>query len=102
MGRTFNYTGKGAVGLAGGKTVIVASARGGLYSPSAAGNANEHQESYFKVIFNFMGVTDIRFVRAEGLAIGDAANAAGITEAGVQITVQTTAVANQSSTAVAA
>ena len=102
LGRTFSYTGKGAVGLAGGKTVIVASARGGLYLPSAAGNANEHRESYLKVIFSFMGVTCIRFLRAESLAMGDAAKAAGITEAGVQITVQTTAVADQSSTAVAA
>lgn len=30
-GRTFKYTDKGPVGLAGGKTVIVASSRGGIY-----------------------------------------------------------------------
>ena len=35
-GRTFKYTEKGPVGLAGGKTVIVASSRGGMYSTNPA------------------------------------------------------------------
>ncbi len=46
VGRTFTYTDKGPVGMAGGKTVIIASTRGGVYSTSDAGNAMEHQESY--------------------------------------------------------
>lgn len=50
-GRTFKYTAQGAVGLAGGKTVIVASSRGGIYSSSEAGQAMEHQESYLKLKF---------------------------------------------------
>ena len=69
-GRTFKYTEKGPTGLATGKTVIVVSTRGGMYSTSEAGQAAEHQESYLKVIFGFFGITDVRFVRAEGLAIG--------------------------------
>ena len=69
-GRTFKYTDKGPVGLAGGKTVIVALSRGGIYSATEAGQAMEHQESYLKVILGFMGVTDVRFVRAEGAAMG--------------------------------
>ena len=56
---------------AGGKTVIIASTRGGEYSTSEGGRAMEHQESYLAVVFGFFGVTDIRFVRAEGLAMGD-------------------------------
>jgi FMN-dependent NADH-azoreductase len=80
-GRTFKYTGTGAVGLAGGKTVIVASSRGGIYSTSEGGQAMEHQESYLKVIFSFFGVTDVRFVRAEGLGMGDVAKAAGLASA---------------------
>ena len=63
-GRTFKYTDKGPVGLAGGKTVIVASSRGGVYSTSEGGQALEHQESYLKVVFGFFGITDERFVRA--------------------------------------
>jgi len=80
-GRTFKYTEKGPVGLAGGKTVIVISSRGGMYSTSEGGQAMEHQESYLKVIFGFFGITDVRFVRAEGLGMGDAAKSAALTSA---------------------
>lgn len=75
VGRTFKYTEKGPQGLAGGKTVIVASSRGGVYSTSEGGRAMEHQESYLATVFGFFGITDVRFVRAEGVAMGDAAKA---------------------------
>jgi len=84
-GRTFKYTDKGPVGLAGGKTVIVASTRGGVYSTSDAGNAMEHQESYLKTVFGFFGITDVRFVRAEGVAMGDAPKAQALAAADAQI-----------------
>ncbi|MGH6640432.1 MAG: FMN-dependent NADH-azoreductase [Polaromonas sp.] len=102
VGRTFKYTEKGPVGLAGGKTVIVASTRGGVYSTSDAGNAMEHQESYLKTIFGFFGVTDVRFVRAEGLAMGEAAKASALAAAEVDITAQTQTAANQPQAALAA
>ncbi|MEO5658791.1 MAG: NAD(P)H-dependent oxidoreductase [Polaromonas sp.] len=95
VGRTFTYTDKGPVGLAGGKTVIVASARGGVYSTSDAGNAMEHQESYLKTVFGFFGVTDVRFVRAEGLAMGEAAKAAALVSAELDILAKTQTAANQ-------
>ena len=95
IGRTFKYTDKGAVGLAGGKTVIVASSRGGVYSTSDAGMAMEHQESYLTTIFGFFGVTDVRFVRAEGLGMGDAARAAALAAADVEIRAQIQPAANQ-------
>ncbi len=94
-GRTFTYTDKGPVGLAGGKTIIVASTRGGVYSTTDAGNAMEHQESYLKTFFGFLGVTDVRFVRAEGLAMGDAVKNAAVAAAGVEVTVQVQGAANQ-------
>ena len=77
-GRTFKYTDKGPVGLAGGKTVIVASTLGGVYSTSEGGQAMEHQESYLKVVFGFFGITDVRFVRAEGVAMGPDAKATAL------------------------
>lgn len=80
-GRTFTYTDKGPKGLATGKTVIVASTRGGAYSTSEGGQAMEHQESYLKVVFGFFGVTDVRIVRAEGLAMGEAPKAAALSAA---------------------
>ncbi len=80
-GRTFTYTDKGPTGLATGKTVIVASTRGGAYSTSEGGQAMEHQESYLKVVFGFFGVTDVRIVRAEGLAMGEVPKAAALSAA---------------------
>ncbi|WP_234192127.1 FMN-dependent NADH-azoreductase [Pseudacidovorax sp. NFM-22] len=84
-GRTFTYTEKGPQGLATGKTAIVVSTRGGQYSTSEAGQAAEHQESYLKVVFGFFGITDVRFVRAEGLAMGEAARAAALEAARASI-----------------
>lgn len=72
-GYTFKYTENGPVGLAGDKQIIVASTRGGAYSTSEQGQAMEHQESFLKVIFAFFGVTDVRFVRAEGVNLGQEA-----------------------------
>lgn len=93
-GRTFRYTADGPVGLAGGKTVIVASSRGGVYSTSEAGRAADHQESYLRTVFGFFGVTDLRFVRAEGLGMGEAARAAGLASAEADILAHTQPAAN--------
>lgn len=68
-GRTFRYTAEGPVGLCGGRRVVVASTRGGLYSAGAAA-AMDFQESYLKAFFGFLGITDVRFVRAERLSNG--------------------------------
>jgi len=65
-GKTFRYTASGPQGLAGGKRLIVAVSRGGVYPPNAPG---EFVESYLKFVFGFLGIEDIGFVRAEGLAI---------------------------------
>jgi FMN-dependent NADH-azoreductase len=95
VGRTFKYTDKGPQGLAGGKTVSVASARGGAYSTSEAGRAMEHQESYLQVVFGFFGITDVRFVRAEGLAMGGEARGKAIASAQLEIQALTSAAANE-------
>jgi FMN-dependent NADH-azoreductase len=65
-GRTFRYGATGPEGLAGGRRVIVALARGGIYEPDAG---TEFAESYLKFLFAFLGITDLTFVRAEGLNI---------------------------------
>ena len=94
-GRTFQYTANGPEGLAKGKTVIIASSRGGVYSTSDTGQAMEHQESYLKVVFGFFGITDVRFVRAEGVAMGPDAKAAALASANVEISTHTSVAANQ-------
>jgi FMN-dependent NADH-azoreductase len=68
-GKTFRYTEKGPQGLAGGKKVIVASSRGGFYGPGTPAAALDHQETYLRGIFGFFGITDITFVRAEGINV---------------------------------
>lgn len=73
-GKTFRYTANGPQGLAGGKKVIIASSRGGIYS-TPEGQASDHQETYLKTMMNFLGITDIEFIRAEGVNMG-AENAA--------------------------
>lgn len=69
-GKTFRYSETGPVGLAGGKRVIVASSRGGLYAPGMPFEANDFQERYLRAIFAFIGAEDIEIIRAEGLALG--------------------------------
>jgi FMN-dependent NADH-azoreductase len=103
VGRTFTYTAKGPVGLVTGKTVIVASTRGGLYSTSERGQAMEHQESFLKVIFGFLGITDVRFVRAEGVSMGEAPKAAALAAARADILAAAAkAAANQNGAVLAA
>jgi FMN-dependent NADH-azoreductase len=68
-GRTFRYTDRGVQGLAAGKKLIVASSRGGIYGPDTPMASFDHQESYLRRIFGFFGVTDITFIRAEGLHV---------------------------------
>jgi len=79
-GRTFAYTEKGPVGLAGGKQVIVASSRGGIYSAGAA-QALDFQEAYLRGVLGFFGVTDVSVVRAEGVNIGAEAKAKALAAA---------------------
>ncbi|MBM3115685.1 FMN-dependent NADH-azoreductase [Jeongeupia naejangsanensis] len=84
-GRTFKYTESGPVGLAGDKTVIVASTRGGFYSTSDAMRALDHQESYLKTVFGFFGITNVRFVRAEGMGMGEAVKSESLAAAEKEI-----------------
>ncbi len=77
-GKTFRYTASGPVGLAAGKRVIIAVSRGGIYSQDAAG---EYAESYLRHVFAFVGITDVTFVRAEGLAISPESRQKGLNAA---------------------
>jgi FMN-dependent NADH-azoreductase len=77
-GRTFRYNEQGmAEGLAGGKQVVVASSRGGFHQ----GSAMDFQEPYLRHILGFMGIDDVAFVRAEGLAVSPEQREASMQEA---------------------
>jgi FMN-dependent NADH-azoreductase len=68
-GRTFRYTQDGPVGLAGGKKVIIVSSRGGVYSGTPYETALDHQEAYLRAVLNFIGITEVSCIRAEGVAL---------------------------------
>ena len=76
-GVTFKYTDKGPVGLLTGKKAYVAAARGGLY----AGTSADTQTPYMKNFLAFLGITDVEFVHAEGLAMGEEPRAKGLAAA---------------------
>ena len=63
-GKTFRYTAEGPEGLARGKRAILAISQGGVH---AAGAPSDHQESYLVFLLNFLGITDIEMVRAQGI-----------------------------------
>ena len=65
-GKTFQYTANGPEGLAKGKRVIIASSRGGIYSAGPAAGL-DFQEPYLRAVLGFLGITDIEFIRAEGV-----------------------------------
>ncbi|SRR6267142_1539888 len=63
-GVTFSYTEKGPVGLLTGKQVYVFAARGGVY----LGTPNDTHTAYLRQFLGFLGMTDVEFIYAEGLA----------------------------------
>lgn len=80
-GRTFRYSEAGVEGLLGDKRVIIASSRGGVYSPGGAMAAFDHQETYLRNILGFIGVRDVEVIRAEGVRMGEDTAHRAITDA---------------------
>ncbi len=69
--KLFVYTDQGPVGLAGDKTVIVVSVRGGIYQGEHAITDEQPQERLFlRQMFGFYGITDVRFACADGTDMG--------------------------------
>lgn len=81
-GKTFRYTEAGPEGLCGNKKVIVVSTAGGLHvgQPTGVGH-----EEFLKVLLGFIGITDVEFVRAHGLAYGEEPRNSAIQAAQAQI-----------------
>lgn len=76
-GVTFQYTATGPVGLLTGKKVYVLATRGGLY----AGTPRDTQTAYVRDFLAFLGIMDVEFVYAEGLAISEASKTASLAKA---------------------
>jgi len=77
-GKTFQYDASGAKGLLGDKRVIIVSARGGFYGPETPMAALDHQETYLRAFFGFLGVTRLEIVRAEGLKVSEEGKARAV------------------------
>ena len=80
-GVTFRYTDQGPVGLLTGKKVYVFAARGGSY----AGTPYDTQTAYVRQFLGLLGMKDVEFVYAEGLAISEASKQAALSRAGQAI-----------------
>jgi FMN-dependent NADH-azoreductase len=80
-GVTFAYTAEGPVGQLTGKKVYVFAARGGVY----AGTPMDTQTSYVRDFLRFIGMSDVEFVYAEGLAISPQSREAGLAKAVAEI-----------------
>ncbi len=78
---TFQYTDKGPEGLLKNKKVYVVLTRGGLYR----GTPNDTQVPYLKMVLSFLGMSDVQFVYAEGLAMGPQAEQEALASAQSQI-----------------
>jgi len=76
-GVTFRYTEKGSVGLLNGKKAYVFGTRGGLY----AGTPGDTETAYVRQFLGFLGIGDLDFVYAEGMAINETSKAAGLAKA---------------------
>ena len=82
VGRMFTREWKGLVL---GKKMLVLTARGGNYAAGSPAAAFDLQEPWIRTLFGFVGVTDIRFIHAQGMTMGDEASAAGLKQAREQV-----------------
>jgi FMN-dependent NADH-azoreductase len=84
VGRTFKYGANGPEGLVSGKKVYVFVASGGAYSEGPAA-AYDHVTTYLRSVLGFLGMTDVTFIVAEGVAMGEEAVAAAIAKSRTSI-----------------
>ena len=82
-GTTFRYTEQGPEGLMKGKKVYVLATRGGYH----AGTAADQQTPFVRRFLSFLGMDDVEFVYAEGLATGDENRQQALDEANARLAV---------------
>jgi FMN-dependent NADH-azoreductase len=71
-GKSFRYTEAGPEGLLKGKKAYVVMASAGTYSDGPT-KAIDFASPYIRHMLGFIGITDVEFVRVEGLAFGEEA-----------------------------
>ena len=76
-GVTFTYTENGVKGLIEGKKAIVVTTRGGIHKDAAS----DSMTPYLRTVLGFIGITNVEFVYAEALNMGEDAAEKGMSEA---------------------
>lgn len=81
VGRTFTEEDGQVKGLANGKKVLFITSRGVEFGAGSPYEGWDGQEPALRYAFQYMGVTDIQFIHANGLDLGDEARKRGLDEA---------------------
>lgn len=95
---TFRYTENGPEGLLKGKRAYVFATRGGKY----AGTPGDSSSTWLRTFLGFIGIDDVQFVYAEGLALGEASKSEALAAARVALTARVNAETRVGQTAHAA
>lgn len=77
----FRYTDKGVEGLVKNKKMLVITSRGGDYCPQSPSRGYDFQEPYLRAIFGFVGVTDVTFIHAQPMDMGEELQKKGLEKA---------------------
>lgn len=80
-GNTFEYTAAGPQGLLADKPVFLVSAMGGIHKEGES----DFLRPYMKQFLGLLGITDIRFITASGLNLGEEPRATAIAAAEAEI-----------------
>jgi FMN-dependent NADH-azoreductase len=80
-GRTFSVDETGYKGLVQNKKMTIITAQGGTYAEGSPTHAYDLQIPYLRLIFSFIGITDIEFIHADSLNVGDEARSLAIANA---------------------
>jgi FMN-dependent NADH-azoreductase len=85
LGRTFAINANGYTGLVKNKKLLVFTAQGSSYGPGTPTRGYNFMEPYLRAIFGFMGMTDVSFINADGLTMGDEAREKSLAAARAEI-----------------
>jgi FMN-dependent NADH-azoreductase len=86
VGKTFKVGEKGYEGLVHGKKMLVITSRGADYRAGSPFAPYDFQEPYLRAIFGFIGITDITFVNANGIDMGEESRQKALAEANQVLT----------------
>jgi FMN-dependent NADH-azoreductase len=74
VGRTFAIGENGYQGLVdSSKKALIITSRGGNFQPGTPAAAYDLQEPYLRIILGFIGITDVTFIHADSLSLGEVA-----------------------------